>query len=293
MGRIQSSIGLVTGTDIGSIVDQLIQISAQPRDRLIARTNLLQQQQGSIAELTALVIGVQLAGNRLNSASSFRARAAESSNSDALSVTAGSNAAPGEYVVRTLQSAATQSIRSLQRFDSASEPLGISGTLSIRSDGGFLDESATLTDLNDGRGVEAGVIRITDRAGDSAEIDLAEARSIDDVLELINDAEIGIRATTTGNAITLTDTTGEASSNLIVEQLGSAETTADLGLFGIDSSSNSVTGIELELTAGTGVLRSPNSTADRDWVPLPTSISPFPMAAPQRSICPPRQRPAM
>ena len=42
MGRIQSSVGLITGTDIVGTVEQLIAISARPRDRLLSRTALLQ-----------------------------------------------------------------------------------------------------------------------------------------------------------------------------------------------------------------------------------------------------------
>jgi flagellar hook-associated protein 2 len=255
MGRIQSSIGLVTGTDIAGTVDQLIAISAQPRDRLIARTNLLQRQQGSIAELTALVIGVQLAGNKFSTASAFQSKQTESSDSQSVSAVAGTDAAVGEHVVRTLQKAATHSVRSLQKFDSADEPLGLEGGISIHPVGGFLDESASLADLNDGRGVEAGVIRITDRSGDSAEIDLGGARTIDDVLQAINDSDIDVRATTTGNAITLTDLSGQTTSNLVVEQLGAEETAADLGLWGINSSANSATGNELDLPEGVNALR--------------------------------------
>lgn len=255
MGRIQSSVGLITGTDIGGVVDQLIAISAQPRDRLVARTELLQQQQRSIAELTALVIGVQLAGNKLTTASAFRARTADTSNQAAVSATAGSGAEIGQHVVRTLQTAATHSIRSLQQFQAADAALGYDGTLTINPSGGFLDESAPLSGLNGGRGVQAGVIRITDRSGAAAEIDTSEARTIDDILTAINDADIDVRATTTGNAITLTDLSGDTASNLIVEQLGDAETAADLGLWGIDTDANSVTGVELELPEGVSALR--------------------------------------
>jgi flagellar hook-associated protein 2 len=38
MGRLQSSIGLITGTNITGTVDQLIAISARSRDRLVFRT---------------------------------------------------------------------------------------------------------------------------------------------------------------------------------------------------------------------------------------------------------------
>ena len=252
MGRIQSSVGLITGTDIVGTVDQLIAISGQPRDRLVQRTNTLLEEQKAIAELTAAVIGVQLAGSGLSSRSVFRSAAVESSNSDALSGTAGDNADPGTYVVQTLRTAATHAVDSLRRFQAFDQPLGLTGSIEIAPDG-FIDNSLDLTDLNNGRGVEAGVIRITDRSGAFADIDLTSARTVDDVLEAINDAGIDVRATTVGGAIRLTDQTGQTASNLIVEQLGSAETAADLGLWGIDVASDTATGLELtfDVTAST------------------------------------------
>jgi flagellar hook-associated protein 2 len=244
MGRLQSSVGLITGTDIVGTVDQLIAISGQPRDRLVQRTNTLLEEQKAIAELTAAVIGVQLAGSSLTSRSVFRSTAVDSSNPDALSATAGDNADPGTYLVRTLRTAATHAVDSLRRFQSFEESLGLTGSIEIAPDG-LIDDSLDLTDLNNGRGVEAGRIRITDRSGAFADIDLTNARTVDDVLEAINDAEIDVYATTVGGAIRLTDQTGQTASNLVVEQLGNAETAADLGLWGIDVASDTATGFEL------------------------------------------------
>ncbi len=255
MGRIQSSIGLITGTDIIGTVDQLIAISAQPRDRLLSRTETLRQQQAALAELTASVIGVQLAGKQLANTGTFRSRSVESSNSAVLSAEAGSRAIPGSYVVRTLATAATHSIGSLQRFAATDQALGFTGTIRVNPNGGTIDTSATLADLNGGRGVEGGVIRVTDRSGSFADIDLSSAQTIDDVIDAINDAAVGVRATTTGNAITLIDETGSTASNLKVEQLGAAETAADLGLWGINTGSSSATGNALELPAGVNALR--------------------------------------
>ena len=255
MGRIQSSIGLITGTDIGGTVDQLVALSGRPRDRLVNSTTLLQQEQQSLAELTAAVIGVQLAGQKLANASTFRSKTATSSNSDALSAIAGTKSEAGSYVVRTLQAASTHTVGSLQRLASSESALGYAGTLKIQPSGGFIDDSAALAGLNDGRGVEAGTIRLTDRSGASAEIDLTTVRSINDVMEAINDAAVDIKATTVGDAIRLTDLTGSTASNLKVEQLGDKETAADLGLWGVDSASSTVTGFDLEVPATTLALR--------------------------------------
>ena len=255
MGRIQSSIGLITGTDIGGTVDQLVALSGRPRDRLVNSTALLQQEQQSLAELTAAVIGVQLAGQKLANTSTFRSKTATSSNSDALSAIAGTKSEAGSYVVRTLQAASTHTVGSLQRLASSESALGYAGTLKIQPSGGFIDDSAALAGLNGGRGVQAGKIRLTDRSGASAEVDLTTVRTVNDVMEAINDAEVDIKATTVGDAIRLTDLTGSTVSNLKVEQLGDAETAADLGLWGVDSASSTVTGFEIEVPATTLALR--------------------------------------
>ncbi len=255
MGRIQSSIGLVTGTDIMGTVDQLMAINGRSRDRLVAQNETQSLERQSLAELTASVIGVQLSGDRLSSTALFRSKKAESSLPEALSVTTGSAASSGTHQVRTIQTAATHDVRSLQRFTSAETALGFVGKIEIRPGEKLLDESVALAKLNGGRGVEPGSVRITDRSGATAEIDLSKVQTMDDVLAAINDAGIAVRATTAGNRIELTDESGSTLSNLKVEQLGDAETAADLGLWGIDEAADTATGIELELPDGVHSLR--------------------------------------
>ena len=255
MGRIQSSIGLITGTDIAGTVDQLIAISARPRNRLQGRTDTLQAQQKAIGELIAVVVGMQIAGKPLSDAGLFRSTKASSSDAESLSVAGGSQSTPGTHVVRTLQTAATHDVRSLRRYATSDESLGLSGTISIRGDDGFLDRSLDLSALNGGRGVEPGSIRISDRSGRSAEIDLRAARTVDDILNAINDADIGVMATTIGNSFRLVDTTGSSDANLVVQQLGTAETAADLGLWGLNVAGDTATGLGIPLPDGVTALR--------------------------------------
>lgn len=245
MGRISSSIGLITGTDIVGTVDQLLAISAQPRDRLVARTERLQEQQSAIAELTALVIGVELSSKRLSLPGQFEARSATSANDNAISVSAASDAEMGSFTARTTQLAATHAAESSFRSTGSATSLGLSGEILIRG-GGSLAESAKLADLNQGRGVQAGSIRISDRAGNSAKIDLSKARNIDDVINAINETSgIRVRATTVGDSIRLTDVSGSTASNLRVDEVGSGETAADLGLRGINVASNTALGHDI------------------------------------------------
>ncbi|HBJ36681.1 MAG TPA: flagellar hook protein FliD, partial [Planctomycetaceae bacterium] len=250
MGRISSSIGLITGTDIVGTVDKLLAISAQPRDRLVARTEKLQEQQSAIAELTALVIGVELSSKRLSLPGQFEARTATSTNDKAVSVAAASNAEMGSFTARTLQLAATHSAESDFRSTGSATSLGLSGEILIRS-GGFLAESAELSKLNQGRGVQPGSIRISDRAGNSAQIDLSKAKNIDDVINAINEtSSIRVRATTVGDSIRLTDISGSTTSNLRVDEVGGGETAADLGLRGINVSGNTALGHDIYGTVG-------------------------------------------
>lgn len=244
MGRISTSIGLITGTPINDTVDQLIKISAQPRDRLQKRVDLLQSQQKSITDLTVMTIGLQLAAKGFGTATAFQGTTATSSNAEALSVSRSGTPQPGTYSVRTLQTAATESFIS-QPFAAADKAFGTTGTLTIRG-GGFVDRSARLSDLNAGRGVTSGSIRITDRSGTSETIDLSGAATIDDVLRTINESsKLRIRASTDGDSIRLQDLSGQTLSNLRVEEVGGGSTAADLGLRGIDTASTTANGADI------------------------------------------------
>ncbi|MCC9658683.1 flagellar filament capping protein FliD [Rhodopirellula halodulae] len=254
MARLQSSIGLITGTDIVGTVDQLMAINGRPRDRILAKTEELQGQQQQIASLTASVIGVQLAGDALGSSSLFSSKNASSSNESALSVSTQDEVSNGSHLIRTLRTAATHSVTTAQSFSDIDEALGLSGSLSLKPSG-FVDSKVSLSQLNNGLGVEGGVIRLTDRSGASAEVDLTQAQTIDDVLQAINDADVEIQATTAGGKIKLIDQTGLSASNLKVEQLGTAETAADLGLHGIDVAAGTVEGHDIPLPDGVDTLR--------------------------------------
>lgn len=244
MGRISTSIGLITGTPINDTVDQLISISAQPRDRLQRRVDLLKQQQKAITDLTVMTIGLQLAAKGFGTATAFQGTTATSSNADALSVSRTGTPRPGSYSIRTLQTAATDAFVS-QPYASADKAFGTTGTLTIRG-GGFVDRSARLSELNAGRGVASGSIRITDRSGTSETIDLSGAATIDDVLRTINESsKLRIRATTDGDSIRLQDVSGEILSNLRVEEVGGGSTAADLGLRGIDTASTTANGADI------------------------------------------------
>ena len=105
MSGIQSSVGLVSGLPIADIVEQLMSIAEQPRNRLETRMEGLKQEQLAITELTALTIGVQMATNKLANEALFTQTKATSSNSERLTATVTGSPVPGTYEFTPVQMA--------------------------------------------------------------------------------------------------------------------------------------------------------------------------------------------
>ncbi|MEM9353553.1 MAG: flagellar filament capping protein FliD [Planctomycetota bacterium] len=251
MGRITSNVGLASGLDIQSTVDQLMQLNAIPRDNLFNRTEALKSEQVAVTTLSARLATVQFDLGKLNSTSLYSSRQVVSSNESVLSLSVDSDATPpvGSFSVRTVQTASSQQLVS-QRFDADDIDLG-TGSFSFGV-GGFVDEGASLDSIRSGEGFDRGQIRITDRSGESAVIDLSTARSVDDVLDAINlQTEINVTAAASGDAFVLTDGTG-GSGNLTVQEVSGGTTAASLGLDAIDVAADQATGSDIfDLYSGT------------------------------------------
>ena len=243
MGRIQSGTGLVSGIPIVDTVNQLMAISARPRDRIISQNNLLQQQQVAITELTALVTGLQFALDRLKVEDVFNQKTVTSQNPELLTATATGDPPEGIFQFTPIRRAQSHHVVSSGLTD-LDDPVG-EGSLKIRF-GGLVDEGNRLEELNAGAGAERGKIRITDRSGASAVIDLRFALTVDEVLQAINsNDQINVTAVTEGDTFRLIDNTGQSVTNLSVQEFGLGKTAADLGLAGIDVSADEATGTDV------------------------------------------------
>lgn len=253
MGRIQSSVGLVTGVPIADTVNQLMSINAQPRDRLQSRTDQLRQEQVAITELTALVIAVELSSDRLGQKSLFKATSVTASNTN---ITARSIGSPkvGSYSFVPVRQSQNQQLTS-SVFASADQKFS-SGEVVIHS-GGFLDESVRLDQLNGGAGIARGSIRITDREGTTQTIDLRYAQTAQDVVDAINANDaFKITASLDGDRFVLRDHSAAPTTNLSVTEVGNGTTAADLGLASISTSSSTASGTGLLSLTTTTSLRS-------------------------------------
>jgi flagellar hook-associated protein 2 len=127
----------------------------------------------------------------------------------------------------------------------AAEDLGLTATATGTLNGGPLIaalNSTLLSSLRGGAGVPLGEISITDRLGNAATVDLSGATSVQDVINGINNAGTGVRASlnASGNGLQLTDTTG-GTGNLVVADVNST-TAAALGLAGTYNASVTTVG---------------------------------------------------
>lgn len=240
MSRIQSSTGLITGIPIEDTVNKLMALASQPKATLDSRTKDLKNQKLAVTQLTSLLVAFQFEAKQLGKESLFESRQATSSDSSALTaaVAADGNPAIGNYLFTPVQTASAQQLLS-QGF-TADETIG-AGSFTFGA-GGFVDQGIALDQLNSGDGVKAGKIRITDRSGASAVVDLSYARTVDDVLDAIsNDSSINVSAVAVGDSFKLIDHSG-GSGHLKVQEVGGGTTAASLGLATIDIADNSTTG---------------------------------------------------
>lgn len=239
MGKIQSTVGLITGLPIQNVVDQLMALQAKPRDTLVARQKTLGAEQAAVTDLMALVLGVQFAVRRLSNSEVTGQKKVTVSSPSSLSASATAAAVPGSYTV--VPGRLTQSNQLLSGGIAARDAALGGGTLSLRL-GGWIDTPQALAELNGGAGIARGKIKITDRSGAWAVIDLRFAQTVDDVLQAINTADgIAVRAVAEGDHFRLVDESG-GSGNLRVQEVAGGTTAASLGLAGINVAASQADG---------------------------------------------------
>jgi len=236
MGTIQTGTGLVSGIDSGSLIDQLMQIESRPKQLIQRRVEVLKAQKTAYLDVNSKLLGLKGSISTLLNENTFETRKATSTNSSVLTATASSGAAVGSYTLSVSRLVSTQQMISRGFADADTTPLGLDTSLVFESAEGRLDRETELTDLNGGAGVERGKIRVTDRSGAAAEVDLSRAVTVDDVVNAINNAGgVQVAARIDGDRLVLDDLSGGAGT-LSVSNVGTTETATSIGLAGSSAS---------------------------------------------------------
>lgn len=233
---ITSSVGLISGIDSQSLIQQLLQIEARPQQLAQRRIAQLQQQQAAYLQLNSALLALEGAAGAFNSRDVFDSSTASSSNPDVLSATASANAAEGTYDFLVDRLVSTQ--RSLSRGFVDRDVSGIGATsFTFERGSGSVRTETLLSNLNGGDGISRGQIRITDGSGATSTVDLSRVVTVDDVLDAINaDSTISVRAEIDGDELRLVDTSG-GGGNLTVADVFGYSTAESLGIAGSASGS--------------------------------------------------------
>lgn len=241
MGTISSSTGLISGFDIAGVVSQLMEIESRPLEQIKTRIANVQAQQMAYSQLSAKILSASGSIARLAQASAFKGRTASSSVPEVLTATSKSSAAVGTYSFLVRSVVSTHQMASQGFVDRNLTPVG-AGTLTFEPAAARVDTDTELGTLNGGEGVRRGRIRIADRSGSSAIIDLRAVYTMGDVLEAINSqSDVAVRAYTSGDRLVIEDETGLSTGALTVSNVSGSFTATDLGVVGPEDGSGRIT----------------------------------------------------
>lgn len=208
MGTITSSVGLISGIDTGSLIDQLIQLQRRPITQLETKIATLQAQQVAFQDINARLLASKSSASTLSRSTIFRNTAVSSSNEAVVSASSSTSAVPGSYTFNVSQLVRSQQVITDGFQDRDVTPL-TGGEISFDRAESALSTRTRLSQLHGGEGITRGALTITDQTGRTADIDLSSAVNVEDILKAINTTTgIGVRASVTDDGITLTDISG-------------------------------------------------------------------------------------
>lgn len=227
MGGITTGVGLFSGIDTNSLIEQLIAVDSRPK--VLAQTRLiqLQGQQAAYLDINTRLSAIENLAKAFRTDNIFQNKKALVSNDAILSANASQNALPGSYdfVVDRLVSSQQMLSRGFSTSDAAA---GLS-SLTFEGDEAKLDRDTELTDLNNGDGIVRGKININ-----GTEVDLSRAGTVSEVLDAINEVS-GVSARVENDKFVIDGVN-------TISNTGSREVLESLGLTDDNLSGNTVTG---------------------------------------------------
>jgi flagellar hook-associated protein 2 len=126
-----TSLGIGSGVDINTMVDQLVALERRPMGQLQSQARALQTQVSSFGQLSSLFSSLQTAANRLTGSSLWTQSKATSSDEAAVQVIGGGNAAAGSYAVNVDSLATGQTVVGSTSLSSPTDAVG-SGVMTLQ-----------------------------------------------------------------------------------------------------------------------------------------------------------------
>lgn len=227
MGGITSGIGLASGLDTATLIQQLLSLEARPKLLAQQRLSNIKVQQTAYLDINSRLQNLRSMVSSLRTQPVFDAKSATSSDESILTATASAGAAAGSYTFLVDRLVSTEQWLT-KGFSSADDvPVG-ADAFTFEGAEARLDRDTALADLNGGNGITRGKIRISDGT-DTAEVDLSKAATVSEVLDAINAADIGVTAKVRDGSFVLVAASG-LGTDITIENAGDEEVIESLGL---------------------------------------------------------------
>ena len=241
MGGITTGVGIFSGIDSASLIDQLIAAQSNPLILAQSRVIQLNQQQAAYLDINSRLSAFKTAAASFRVNKIFQSSVAKSSNESILTATATNSAVPGSYSFIVDRLVSSQQLLTRGFADRDTSAIGLD-SITFETPAARLETDTALADLNSGNGINRGVLRVQ-ASGDSEnyEVDLSRAATVDDVLNAFNEID-GVNAFVDNDKFVIEgiDSIEEVSGTDVLESLGLTGTIASSTLTG--SSVYSLTG---------------------------------------------------
>lgn len=241
MSGITSGVGVFSGIDRNSIIEQLLAIDARPKRTFQGRITQLQGLQTALLDINSKLSALRTSAASFNLRRVFESSAATSSDEDVLTATASPGTAAGTYSFVVDRLVTTQQQLSRGFADSNATAVGASA-FTFEPAAARLDSNTRLATLNGGAGVVRGRVVVTDSTGAQTTVDLSRVETAAELVRTFNDA-LGGRASLSisGDRFKLSNASGTGNIS-ITDATGTTGTAASLGFSSTTSTASSTTG---------------------------------------------------
>jgi len=216
MGGITSNVGLFSGINTGELIEQLIASQSRPKTLAQRRLVQLQGQQAAYLDINSRLNAFKTAAGAFRVNNIFDGRLAASSDDAVLTASAGNTAVNGSYNFVVDRLVTTQQMLSRGFSNRNDSPLGLP-SITFESPAARLDRDTDLNTLNNNEGISRGRIVVN-----GTDVDLSRVATVGELLDAINEADLGVTASVSNGAFVLDGVTSLAnkSGSNVLSSLG-------------------------------------------------------------------------
>jgi flagellar hook-associated protein 2 len=162
--------GLASGLDTQSIIEKLVALELRPVAALTSSKTTLETQQTAWKDINSRLLSLQSRAEALQKTTAFNSTKANSSDTNALTVTSSNTAVTGTYHVSVTRMATAQSSWSEVHSGTLSSALGLSGQLGLADGSGAVKSTLTISSTDSLLNVKEKINATTATTGISASI---------------------------------------------------------------------------------------------------------------------------